>query len=129
MKNTMIKSLAILMLLAMFNLIASAQDGRERVRFARGKTSAEVTRTVSADSGVITFILNARKGQRMHFTVDSDVDDLGITLSEAGQQDFTLESGMGEPNEFIVNKTGDHYITVVNHSNSDAEITLRISIK
>ena len=81
------------MMLAMFNLITFAQDGRERVRFAKGKTSAELNRTVSADSGVITFIVNARKGQRMHFTVDSDVDDLGITLSEAGKQDFTLESG------------------------------------
>lgn len=129
MKNTTIKSLAVLMMLAMLNLIAFAQDGRERVQFARGKASANTTRTVSADSGVITFILNARKGQRMQFTVDSDVEDLGITLSEAGKQDFTLESETGEPNEFIIKKTGDHYITVVNHSDTKAEITLRVNIK
>lgn len=128
MKKLMIKSLAVLMLLAMFNLITFAQDGRERVKFAKGKTSITLNRILSADSGVITFILKARKGQRMNFTVDSD-EDVSISLSEAGKQDITLESGVGEPNEFMIKKTGDHFITVVNNSEADAEITLNVVIK
>ena len=68
------------MMLAMFNLISFAQDGRERVRFARAQLRLTLKRTLSADSGVITFIVNARKGQIMNFTVDG-AEDIGVSLS------------------------------------------------
>lgn len=128
MRNLMIKSLAVSMLIGLFAFVSSARDGRERVRFARGATSTVLKRTLSADDGVITFVVNARKGQRMHFTVEG-AEDIGVSLSVPGAQDAELESGTGEPNEYRIVKTGDHYITVVNRTGKKANITLRLGIK
>lgn len=116
------------MLLAMFNFTLFAQDGRERVKFAPGATSATLKRVVSGNSGTITFILYAKKGQLMNFTVDGNAD-LGISLSDAGSQDALLEGAPGDPNEYQIAKTGDHFITVVNRSNRKANFTLRVVIK
>lgn len=128
MKRPIINLLMAAVMLGAFALVSLAQDGRERITFPKGKTSASRTRTVTADGGSITFIVKARKGQRMHFTVDSDVA-VNIELSEVGKQDFTLRSEPGDPNEFIVKKTNDHYITVTNVGTSNAQIKLNISLK
>lgn len=115
------------MMMAMFNFSSFAQDGRERVKFAKGATSATLKRVVSGNTGTITFILNAKKGQIMNFTVDGNAD-LGISLSDAGSQDFILQSELGQPNEYQIAKSGDHFITVVNRSNRKANFTLRVVI-
>lgn len=127
MKNLMIKSSVFLMLLTMFNFTLLAQDGRERIKFAKGKSSITLKRVVSADPGAITFILYAKKGQTMNFTVDGSAD-LGVSLSDAGSQDLILQSEPGDPNEYRIAKTGNHYITVVNRSNRKANFTLRVVV-
>jgi uncharacterized surface anchored protein len=126
-RNITIKSLAVLMLLAMFNFTSFAQDGRERIKFTKGKSTAVLKRVVSGNAGTITFILYAKKGKIMNFTVDGNAD-LGISLSETGSQDYILRSEPGEPNEYRIAKSGDHFITVVNHSNRKANFTLRVVI-
>ncbi|MFZ1701916.1 MAG: hypothetical protein WBO10_05220 [Pyrinomonadaceae bacterium] len=124
-----VRSLAILMLMGAFVLISSAQtSSRETIKFAKGKTLATVSRTISGDAGVITFIVNAKKGQRLNFTVEGE-GDLGISLSRAGKQDYEFESETGEPNEYMIVKTGEHFITVVNHGNAQSTITLRVNLK
>jgi cytoplasmic iron level regulating protein YaaA (DUF328/UPF0246 family) len=128
MKKPIYSLLAAAIMIGAFALVSVAQDGRERITFAKGKTAAAFTRTISGDGGAITFIAKARKGQRMHFTVESD-SALNIELSEYRKQDFTIRSEPNEPNEFIVKNTYDHYITVVNTTGSAAKFTLRISIK
>lgn len=128
MKKTLTKLLMAVTIMGAFAIVSFAQDGRERVRFAKGKTSAVVTRTLSGDSGVITFLVRARKGQRMHFTIESEAA-VNIELSESGAQDFSLRSEVGEPNEFIVRATKDHFITVVNPTQAKTKITLRLSVK
>lgn len=127
MKKLLFKSSAVLILLAMFNLTLTAQDGRERVRFSKGKSSVTLKRHVSGNAGSITFILYAKRGQIINFTVDGNAD-LGVSLSDAGSQDAILESAPGEPNEYQIAKTGDHFITVVNRSNKGASFTLRVVI-
>ena len=115
------------MMLAIFNFTLLAQDGRERIKFAKGKSSITLKRFVSGNAGTITFILSAKKGQIMNFTIDGKAD-LGISLSDAGAQDAILESEPGEPNEYQIAKTGNHYITVVNRSNKKASFTLTVVI-
>lgn len=115
------------MLLAMFNFTLFAQDGRERIKFAKGKSSITLKRFVSGNAGTITFILYAKKGQAMNFTVDGNAD-LGVSLSETGSQDYILQSEPGEPNEYQIAKSGDHFITVVNRSNRKANFTLSVVV-
>lgn len=130
MKTLLMKSLVVLMLAGAFALVSVAQTNkRETVKFAKGNPLATVSRTISGNSGVITFIVNARKGQRLQFTVESEATELGITLSRAGKQDFEFESGTGEPNEYKVVRTGEHFITIVNHGNAQAKLTLRVHLK
>lgn len=127
-KNAAIKSLAVLMMLAMFSLTLFAQDGREKIKFAKGKSSVTLKRIVSGDAGAITFSLTAKKGQVIKFTVDGN-PDLGISLCETGSQDFILEAEPGKSNEYKVAKSGEHFITVVNLSNTKANFTLQLTIK
>ena len=99
----------------------------ERVQFPQGATDVSLERTVKANS-TYDFILNIRKGQRMVFSFDGS-DKLGMFLTEPGLQDISLESGPGEPNEFVVKKTGDHRITINNQSGKPMKFTLGVFIK
>ncbi len=64
----------------------------------------------------------------MVFSFDGS-DKLGMILTEPGLQDISLESGPGEPNEFVVKKTGDHRITINNQSGKPMKFTLGVFIK
>jgi hypothetical protein len=108
----------------------AATNTKETVRFAKGATSTTLTRTIAA-SGSIDFIINAKKGQKMNFTVgynfkDSDVEAF---LTEPGLQDISLTTGPKNPNEFIVKSTGNHRLTVNNTTAKKISITLYLSIQ
>lgn len=102
----------------------------ERVKFAKGETSASVTKVIPAN-GSVDFIINAKKGQTMGFTVGYDFRDSDIEafLTEPGMQDITISSGPKEPNEFIIKKTGDHRLTVNNTTKKKVTITLYLDIE
>lgn len=103
----------------------SAQDRDVRVRFSRGETSAQVTHRIAA-RGSVNFLINARRGQTLGFTVGYDFSDrdLNIYLLEPGGQDFSLTAAAKEPKEFAVKKTGDHTISVTNTTARAVTITL-----
>ena len=92
-------------------------QGGIRVQFARGESSAMLTRDIPAN-GTVDFIINAKKGQTLGFTVGYEFKDSDIEafLTEPGMQDISLSSGPKEPNEFVIKKSGDHRLTVNNTS-------------
>lgn len=102
----------------------------ETVRFAKGATSATLTRTIAA-SGSLDFIINARKGQKMDFTIGYDYNDTDIEgfLTEPGLQDISLTTGPKNPNEFILKRTGNHRLTVKNTTAKKITITLYLEIQ
>jgi hypothetical protein len=103
---------------------------KETVRFAKGATSTTLTRTIAA-SGSIDFIINAKKGQKMNFTVgyDSKDSDVEAFLTEPGLQDIALTTGPKKPNEFIVKSTGNHRLTVNNTTAKKITITIYLGIQ
>jgi hypothetical protein len=108
----------------------AAKNTKETVRFAKGATSTVLTRTIAA-SGSIDFIINARKGQKMDFTVgyDSKDSDVEAFLTEPGLQDISLTTGPKKPNEFILKTSGNHRLTVNNMTAKKITITLYLDIE
>lgn len=102
----------------------------ETVRFARGATSAALTRQIPAN-GSIEFLINASQGQVMEFTVGYDFADRDITayLIEPGMRYSSLETGPQSPNEFVLKRSGIHRLYVQNDSNKRITITLYLSIE
>ena len=103
---------------------------KETVRFAKGATSAALTRTIAA-SGSIDFIIHAKKGQKMDFTIGYDFEDSDVKgfLTEPGSQDISLTTGPKAPNEFVVNSSGNHRLTVNNTTAKKITITLYLNIE
>lgn len=103
----------------------------ERIEFAAGKTLTNLTRSIPAN-GSIDFVVNARSGQRMQYSViydDGADSDIEIFLTEPGLQDISNTSPANENNEFIIKKTGDHRITVNNTTGKSVNANFGISIK
>ena len=101
----------------------------EIVKFKKGESSAMLTREIPANSS-INFIIDARKGQTMDFTIGYDFKDSDVEafLTELGSQDISLSSGPKAPNEFVLKKTGDHRLTVNNTTKKKITITLYLDI-
>lgn len=135
MKNFVIKSLAVSMMIAAFAMVSFAQSNNKRVQFAKGKTSAVEKITLPKDDG-ITYILGVKQWNLMKFTVTAvdlsgaDVQGLTIKLTKLGEDDDVLaEASVGEEIEYqFVNSGGDYVITVMNESGKKAKITLNVSI-
>lgn len=100
-----------------------------RVQFARGESSVSLTKTIAAN-GSIDFLINAKKGQTMSYTVGYDFKDSDVEafLTEPGLQDISLQSGPKEPKEFRIKKSGDHRLTVNNTTRKKITITLYLDI-
>lgn len=129
MRKLLIQSWIVSMLVASLSPVSFAQSGRERVRFTRGSNSAVLNRTLSADVGTgnITFIVNANKGQIMKFSV-AGARGISVSLDVPKAHDPELQSEAGKSNEYKVVKSGEHYITVVNHTGIKAPFTLKLQI-
>lgn len=108
----------------------TASNAKEIVRFAKGATSTTLTRTIAA-SNSIDFIINAKKGQKMDFTIGYDFKDSDVEgfLTEPGLQDITLTTAPKAPNAFEVKKTGNHRLTVNNTTDKKITITLYLDIQ
>lgn len=128
MKNKSIRFSAMLMMLGLF-AIASFGQKTERVKFAKGETSGYYTRTLPAQ-GSIDFIVNAKAGQFMDYTVayDFNKSDIGAFLTEPNLQDISQTPKIDERNVFPVNTGGDHRITVNNMTRKSVTITLYIQV-
>jgi hypothetical protein len=130
MKKMMIKFLAVSMMLAAFAVVSFAQDSTEEVRFPKGKTNVNLTRTIKAN-GSIEFTFHARKGQRMVYSANynSDNEDIELFLTEPASQDISSESVANEPNEFIIKKPGVHRVTVNNKTRKRVSFDFGLTIK
>ena len=108
---------------------SSENSNGERVRFGKGETSAMLTREIPAN-GSVDFIISAKKGQTLGFTVGYDFKDRDVEafLTEPALQDISLTSGPKEPKEFVVKKNGDHRLTVNNTTGKKITITLYLDI-
>jgi biopolymer transport protein ExbD len=103
---------------------------KETVQFAKGKSNAALTRTINPVS-TIDFSMYAKKGQTISFTIGYDFKDSDIEgfLTEPGLQDISLTTGPKSPNEFKVNTSGNHRLTVHNYSKKKITRTLYLDIK
>lgn len=109
---------------------ASSIDANQvRVQFAKGETSAMVTKDIPAN-GVVEFLINAKKGQMLEYTVGYDFKDSDVEafLSEPGMPDASLSSGPKERQEFTIQKSGDHRLSVNNNTKKKITITLYLDI-
>jgi hypothetical protein len=102
----------------------------ETVQFAKGKSDAVLTRTISPTSS-IDFNIYAKKGQTISFTLGYDFKDSDIEgfLTEPSLQDIALRTGPKNNNDFKVTKTGTHRLTVHNYTNKKNTMTLYIGVK
>jgi hypothetical protein len=126
-RNVTIKSLAILMLLAMFNSTSLAQNGKEKIKFPKGKNSVTLKRVLKADTGVLEFVFPAKKGRTIKFTVDGNAD-LIISLADSVGEEVILKAEPGQASNYKVANSGTHYIVVANRSSTNADITLKLSV-
>lgn len=102
----------------------------ERVKFAKGEVSTSVTKEIPAN-GSVEFIINAKKGQTMGYTIGYDFRDSDIEafLTEPGLQDVSKTSGPKDRNEFVVKRSGDHRLMVNNTTKKKVTITLYLDIE
>ena len=113
---------------------ASTSDGDEaageRVKFAAGETSTYLERNIPANDSH-EFIINAKKGQTIGFTIGYDFKDSDITvyLGEPGDQDNAIPSAPKAPQTFVVKKSGDHRLEVTNTTRKKITITLYLDIE
>lgn len=107
-----------------------SNNKEEIVRFEKGANSAAITKTIDA-SGSVDFIINAKKGQKMDFTVGYDFknSDVECFLTEPNSQDISLTAVPKAPQQFTINKSGNHRLTVNNTTSKKITITLYLEIK
>jgi hypothetical protein len=103
----------------------------ERVRFAQGASSTNLTREIAA-YGEAQFFINARKGQTMEYkvtTYNSDVSVAEVFVFDMASNKIVSESGPDELNSFVVEKSGDTSLTVRNKTGKTISISLYLDIQ
>jgi len=116
----MLKKLGLKMLVLMLLGVMLTTDSlaQTRIRFARGRTSASVSGTISAD-GARTYVLGARRGQT-----------LSATLScSNGKCDFAEGDLHDTQYSQYINSSGDVEITLHNHGSRATRFTMTVSIQ
>lgn len=101
----------------------------DRISFAKGETSAMITRDIPS-LGTVDFVIGVRKGQTLGYTVGYDFKESDITafLTEPGMQDISKTSGPKAPQEFVIKKSGDHRLSINNLSRKKLTITLYVDV-
>jgi hypothetical protein len=115
-KSLVIKGFAVLMIIGMTDSAAFSQT---RVRFARGRTSATLSGTLSGD-GSRSYVLGASRGQTMTVRVSSGSGRVWVDI---GGND------MGKGTSVELRSTDDYIITVHNETGSATKYSLYIGIR
>ena len=93
----------------------------QRITFAKGKTSATVTGTLSSYKSKRTFVIRVRKGQTL---TTENTGSKSITISIKAPPGSTYEQDMAadchDRNEVNPTAAGDYRITVVECTKADA---------
>lgn len=107
----------------------STNSNEVRVQFTKGETSTMITKDIVAN-GSVDFLINAKKGQLLEYTVGYDFrdNDVQAFLTEPGMQDISHSSGPKDRQEFTIQKSGDHRLTVNNTTKKKITITLYLDI-
>lgn len=117
----MFKNLSAKLLLLTLIFVISASDllaQTTRVRFARGRNSATLSGTLSANGGSRGYVLRAQRGQVLSATLSST----------NGKVDFMQGALHDTQYSKTIEQDGDVYISVDNHGGR-TRYTLTISIQ
>lgn len=116
------------MMLGLF-AVASFGQKSERIKFAAGETSGTYTRTLSSQ-GSMDFVINAKKGQYMDYTVAYDLkkSDIEAFLTEPNLQDVSQTPTIDARTVFQINTSGDHRLTVNNMTRKSVTFTVYMQI-
>lgn len=114
-KTFLIKSFALLMIIGMTDSVAFSQT---RIRFARGRSSATVSGSLSA-GGERSYILRASEGQTMTVRVTSRNGDVSVDI---GGNDF----GTGDSVEL---RSTDEYIITVHNNGGATSYSLYVAVR
>ena len=114
-KTFVIKSCAVLMMIGM---VDSAAFSQTRIRFARGRTSATVTGSLSAGA-TRSYILRASQGQTMTVRITSKSRNVSVDI---GGNDV----GRGTS---IQLRSTDEYIITVHNDGGSASFSLYVGIR
>lgn len=103
---------------------------KEAVKFAKGETSAAVTRSLNAGAS-LEFSIHAKAGQTMDYSIGYDFNnrDLAAFFTEAGTQDKIEIEPKKPSNETVLSNSGNHRILVKNKSRKKITFTLYLSIE
>jgi len=115
-KSLLIKSFAVLMIIGTMD---SAVFSQTRVRFARGRTSATVSGTLSG-FGSRSYVVGASRGQTMTVRVSSNSGRVWVDI---GGNDI------GRGTSIQLRSTDDYIITVHNELGSSTKYSLYIGIR
>jgi hypothetical protein len=102
----------------------------ERVRFAKGQSSTNLTRNIPAN-GEIQFLINAKKGQKMEYEVGYDFrgSDVQVFLFDIASNEIVADSEAGLVESFVVRKSGDTSFVVRNKTGKRIQIRLYVDIQ
>jgi hypothetical protein len=113
------KSITKILVLAMIAMMAASDTmAQTRIRFGRGKSSASVSGTMTAN-GERTYILGARRGQTL----------TAVLSCGGGNCDFAQGNMHDTSYSEYVESNGDVYITIHNHGRRATRFTLTVSIQ
>lgn len=92
-------------------------NGGEPIKFAAGETNKAITGRQIPANGSYDFLINARKGMKIGMHVSyggATFSDIEAHLSEPDMQDTAMYMRAEERKSFVVKKTGDHRLRIVN---------------
>lgn len=98
-----------------------------RIRFAKGKSSATMTRTVG-DSGMKDYIIRGNKGQELSATLTSACESVQIIVIDNGTGNVISEEPSTEYKDELPG-TDDYIIRVQNSDSATCKFTLKVGIK
>lgn len=114
---------------------SAPQTVTEEVRFAAGKTDAFLKRNINAN-GSIEFSFQAKKGQRLTYSVNYDInskglnrEDLEVSFMDPNSTEFSDSGFADEPNEHRIKTSGIHTVKVTNKTGKKLSFEFGIVIK
>lgn len=122
MKKSFIKIIALSLIIVALNTLSFAQT---RVRFARGRSAATLSGTLSTDS-TREYVISVRQGQTMTVQVTSGNNKLDLEITGRNGH---LEWGDNGFAQVDINESGDHYITLKNSGRRATKYSLTVTVR
>lgn len=127
MKNKTLKIFTAITVTIILAMAVFAVQTATRIRFAKGKSSATMTRTVG-DSGMKDYIIRGNKGQELSATLTSACESVQIIVIDNGTGNVISEEPSTEYKDELPG-TDDYIIRVQNSDSATCKFTLKVGIK